>query len=258
MVLDFYKYHGAGNDFIVVDARFKDINLDKSQINLLCDRRFGIGADGLMYLLSSDLYDFKMRYFNSDGLEGSMCGNGGRCIVEFANSLGIQKTNYLFEAVDGLHEAAKIGNLIRLKMNDVSQIETINNTCFLNTGSPHVVKIIEQLDLFDVATEGAKLRHASDYGTEGTNVNFIRIIENQIEIRTFERGVEAETWACGTGAVASAIAAHFENPKYQEFYLKALGGHLKVSFDFSEGIYKNVWLEGPAVEVFKGQIEIES
>ncbi len=258
MNLVFSKYHGAGNDFILIDNRNNSFSLNKLQIEKLCHRRFGIGADGLMLLESDSSTDFRMRYFNSDGKEGSMCGNGGRCIVAFAKEIGIHKTHYHFVAIDGLHEAYLETSLINLKMTDVENIQKFDNDWFLNTGSPHAVELVEKIESINVAQEGKQLRYDSRFGTNGTNVNFIELDQNQIKIRTYERGVEAETYACGTGAVASAIIANQIKPQIKQFTLEALGGTLKVSFEKSDDKYSNIWLKGPAVKVFSGEIDIEN
>jgi len=255
MEISFIKYQGAGNDFILIDNRNNKIILSTSEIESLCNRRFGIGADGLM-LLESDLKtDFKMRYFNSDGKEGSMCGNGGRCIVAFAFEIGIQKEYYNFIAIDGLHEAYYKNNIVDLKMTEVDKIEKFDKDWFLNTGSPHAVEIVNNIDKVDVATEGKILRYDHRFGKNGTNVNFIEINKNKIQIRTFERGVEAETYACGTGAVASAIVAHQNNPEISKYKLSAIGGDLEVRFDKKNNKYTNIWLKGPATKVFSGIIK---
>lgn len=255
MKIKFQKYQGAGNDFIIIDNRKASVNLDQKQIALLCHRRFGIGADGLMLLEDDTETDFRMKYYNSDGKEGSMCGNGGRCIVAFAKALGIDKQNYRFTAIDGLHEAKFDSALINLKMNDVLDIKKIDQEWFLNTGSPHVVKWVEQIDTLNVEQKGQTLRYDNRFGKSGTNVNFIEQNDNCLKIRTFERGVEAETLACGTGAVASAIIAHLQSGK-NSYRLEALGGTLEVSFENDGNKFFNIWLKGPAEKVFDGEIKL--
>jgi diaminopimelate epimerase len=257
MKITFSKYHGAGNDFILVDNRAKKYRLSTKEIAELCHRRFGIGADGLMLLEKDKASDFKMIYYNSDGKEGSMCGNGGRCIVAFAYEIGIQKETYLFTATDGLHEAFfdKNKNEVNLKMTDVDKIQKFTNDWFLDTGSPHAVEIVKNIDSINVAEEGKKLRYDTRFGEAGCNVNFVEINNGNLKIRTFERGVEAETLACGTGAVASAIIAHRLNSKQHKFSLKALGGNLEVTFENKNNNYSNIWLKGPVKKVFSGNIE---
>ena len=256
MELFFFKYHGAGNDFILIDNRTQNIHLSEQQIAQLCHRRFGIGADGLMFLESDKSSDFKMKYYNSDGKEGSMCGNGGRCIVAFAHEIGIRKEHYHFMASDGLHEAVLDKTEVNLKMIDVTDIQKLDSDWFLNTGSPHAIEIVDNINSINVEKQGEKLRHDPRFGEKGTNVNFIEVHQNHLKIRTYERGVEAETLACGTGAVASAIIANQLYPQYKKFNLKALGGNLEVSFEKTDSAYSNIWLKGPAVKVFEGRINI--
>ena len=256
MNIKFSKYQGAGNDFILIDNRKDNIRLSESQIEKLCHRRFGIGADGLMILESNTETDFRMKYYNSDGKEGSMCGNGGRCIVAFANEIGISKKEYQFIAIDGLHQAILKGTEVNLKMSKVDDIKQFDKDWFLDTGSPHAVEVVDNINAVEVSEEGKTLRFDPRFGENGTNVNFIEINQNQLKIRTYERGVEAETYACGTGAVASAIIANQLNPELKWFSLEALGGTLEVSFERIDNSYTNIWLKGPAVKVFEGQTSI--
>jgi len=252
MNIKFSKYQGAGNDFILIDNRKDNIRLSESQIEKLCHRRFGIGADGLMILESNTETDFRMKYYNSDGKEGSMCGNGGRCIVAFANEIGISKKEYQFIAIDGLHQAILKGTEVNLKMSKVDDIKQFDKDWFLDTGSPHAVEVVDNINAVEVSEEGKTLRFDPRFGENGTNVNFIEINQNQLKIRTYERGVEAETYACGTGAVASAIIANQLNPELKWFSLEALGGTLEVSFERIDNSYTNIWLKG----VFEGQTSI--
>lgn len=261
MNLTFYKYHGTGNDFILIDNRSLTIKLSQQQIAFLCDRHLGIGADGLMMLYTKEQYDFGMVYYNSDGKEGSMCGNGGRSIVAFAKELGLVKEKATFIAVDGDHVAAIFSSeqntLVKLKMNDVDVINRYQEDFILNTGSPHYVTFVDAVESLDVFSLGKKIRLDKKVSTDGVNVNFVEVRDNHIFVRTFERGVEDETLSCGTGSIASAIA-------YSEKYnalsgvvkIKTLGGDLQVHLVKSENIYKNIWLEGPATFVFKGTISI--
>jgi diaminopimelate epimerase len=260
MNLDFFKYQGAGNDFVIVDNRTEKIQRsDFKTIKFICDRRFGIGADGLMLLQNSPEHDFEMVYYNSDGFEASMCGNGGRCIVAFAHKLQLIGSTTRFIAADGPHEAAVLTpNCIRLKMIDVSDIKKIDDLYFINTGVPHVVKFVESIDDVDVYNEGRQIRYDQAFAPKGTNVNFVELKNDFNLIRTYERGVENETLACGTGITASAIAvAHFTNNNKSIVNFKARGGNLQVSFDsITNNSVKNIWLEGPADFVFAGKIEI--
>jgi diaminopimelate epimerase len=260
MTLDFFKYQGAGNDFIIVDNRTIKVKRDDHKtIKLLCDRRFGIGADGLMLLQNSSAYDFEMVYYNSDGFEASMCGNGGRCIVAFAHKLQLIDSTTRFIAADGPHEAIVLSsNCIRLKMTDVSDINKIDDLYFINTGVPHIVKFVENIDDIDVFNEGRKIRYDKAFAPSGTNVNFVERKTEINLIRTYERGVENETLACGTGITASAIAvAHLTNSNKSVVNCKARGGSLQVSFDsITNNSVKNIWLEGPADFVFFGKVEI--
>ena len=262
MKLRFYKFHGAGNDFVMLDNRGQLYNLSSEQIALLCHRRFGIGADGLMLLESSSQYDFEMKYYNSDGLEGSMCGNGGRCIIAFADMLGIQKEEYHFLAVDGLHYANILSHKnqlwdISLQMIDVESVERNGDSYFMNTGSPHHVEFVNDVQKVDVYSKGKSIRNNEHYSQRGgTNVNFISIENGIIQIRTYERGVEDETLACGTGVTAAAIAAAMkEKSDNNNYKVKALGGDLSVSFKREGNSFTQVWLQGPAAFVFTGEFE---
>lgn len=261
MKIKFSKYQGTGNDFIIIDnrdERFDDSNIDL--INTLCNRRFGIGADGLMLLENSGETAFRMRYFNSDGKEGSMCGNGGRCIAAFAvhNNLIINPQHFSFDATDGLHEAKFTNGIVSLKMQDVLTIEKLGYDYFLNTGSPHFVRFIENCDKIAVYEEGKAIRWSDYFKPGGTNVNFVsKIDENTIKVRTFERGVEDETLSCGTGVVASSISSylHFATPT--NLNIEVLGGKLQVSFNaHNETHFTDVWLTGPATFVYEGVIEV--
>jgi diaminopimelate epimerase len=231
---------------------------------MLCDRNFGVGADGLMLLENDKNYDFYMRYFNADGKESTMCGNGGRCISVFAKSLGLGSAEkVVFNSIDGLHEAfftEEDGEmLVKLKMIDVKEIEENDDYYFINTGSPHYVAFVEDLENMDVYEEGQAIRNDPKFAPGGTNVNFVEIFEDEIFVRTYERGVEDETLACGTGSTAAAIAASLFLESDQNVWdVEVMGGNLQVSFDRKEdGTFENVWLTGPAEKVFEGTINVE-
>lgn len=259
MKIHFFKYQGAGNDFVVIDNRRLTFPAsDVERVARLCDRRFGVGADGLMLLQNHPQYDFEMRYFNSDGREASMCGNGGRCIVAFAGKLGVIETQTTFLAVDGPHEAT-LGpaDEVNLKMSDVTDVEISGNEYYLDTGSPHFVRFVESLDGLDVFAEGRAVRYNDRFREKGTNVNFVTLADNALTVYTYERGVEAETLACGTGITASALSAALKTGLQKGMFpVKAKGGNLSVSFEKSNGGFRNIWLKGPATFVFEGTIEI--
>tara|TARA_R110001583_G_scaffold61097_2_gene180978 strand:- start:3800 stop:4573 length:774 start_codon:yes stop_codon:yes gene_type:complete len=253
----FYKYQGTGNDFVMIDNRQELFNKNNTErIAFLCDRRFGIGADGLILLENHDEFDFKMGYYNSDGNESSMCGNGGRCIVAFAKKLGIINDKATFEAIDGLHHAKIEDDVVKLQMKDVDIIEKFDNHVFLNTGSPHHVQFEDSIEDFDIKTKGSKIRYGAPYNETGSNVNFVKKISDAIfAIRTYERGVEDETLSCGTGVTATALAMNYLGETKQNMVtLKTQGGDLKVSFERNGDSYHNVWLIGPATFVFKAEI----
>lgn len=257
MNIEFYKYQGAGNDFVMIDNRTKTFPKNTETIAKLCHRNFGIGADGLILLEEDENTDFRMIYYNSDGNESTMCGNGGRCIVAFAHKLGIFKNETNFTAIDGLHNASIKNGIVSLQMIDVKNITVKNDSVFTNTGSPHHVQLVENLSDFDVFSEGRKIRNEI-YGTEGSNVNFVEQLNNNtFKVRTYERGVEDETLACGTGVTAVAIAMHkTEKTSATHINLSVEGGQLAVSFDVGNGVYKNVYLIGSAEFVFLGSIKV--
>jgi len=255
----FYKYQGAGNDFVIFDNRsglFERNNIDL--VRHLCDRRFGIGADGLMLLQHNEAYDFEMVYFNADGREGSMCGNGGRCVVAFAQDQGIVGVETDFLAVDGPHHARlhRTEGWISLKMVDVSEIQKEGDAYLLNTGSPHYVKVVTGLGTYPVVEAGQQIRYSDVFRKEGINVNFVEPEGAGYYVRTYERGVEDETLACGTGAtaVALAMAWHRGIEGMGETSIRVAGGQLSIRFDRKGDRFTNVFLEGPASFVFKGEI----
>lgn len=258
MTIVFNKYQGAGNDFVIIDNRSGIFNPDDSRlINKLCDRRFGIGADGLILICGSPQYDFEMKYFNSDGFESTMCGNGGRCSADFAIRAGIAKKMLTFKAIDGVHKALSEVGIIRLQMNDVIEPRLINDNYFINTGSPHYIIFRKNINEIDLNAEGKKFRWSEEFAPGGTNVNFVEIEEKSIYVRTFERGVEEETLSCGTGVTASAIASvlsgHFDTKTVS---VRTTGGNLSVSFSIAGKIISDIWLSGPATFVFEGEINI--
>lgn len=252
--MEFYKYQGTGNDFIMVDNRLLNFKKETGYIRQLCDRRFGIGADGLILLENDDATNFKMVYYNSDGNESTMCGNGGRCIVAFAHFLGLFDQKCTFTAIDGLHEAEKNGPLVKLKMIDVSSINKDGEDFVLNTGSPHYVRYVQNLKSLNVYEEGNKIRNSATYAKEGINVNFVEpLSKDALFVRTYERGVEDETLSCGTGVTASALSFMLQS-ELKSLNIKVLGGELKVYAEKNDNNFKNIWLEGPAQQVFKGTI----
>lgn len=259
MTIEFYKYQGTGNDFIILDNRDNKYNsLTKEQITHLCDRRFGIGADGLMLLQLNDGYDFEMIYYNADGGESSMCGNGARCLVNFANKLNVIKTDARFIAIDGEHQATILPNQqVKLKMQDVISIEKGDEYSLLDTGSPHYVVFKPAIKQLDVYNEGKKIRYNKRFADVGVNINFVETLNGNLYVRTYERGVENETLSCGTGVTAAAIAASGIAFKTYHTNISTPGGNLQVQFDkLDDDTYKNVYLIGPATFVYKGTIII--
>jgi len=254
MEFTFYKYHGTGNDFVLIDNRENQFpKNDTHLISQICHRRFGVGADGLILLENHPSSDFQMVYFNSDGNVSSMCGNGGRCIVHFGRFMGVMSDKATFMAVDGIHEATIDNNRISLKMANVGEVKVTDKYVFLNTGSPHHIEIVKGLEDYDVFSTGRDIRNRI-YGAEGANVNFVEQKEKAIfSVRTFERGVEDETLSCGTGVTAVALAMFETKRTFQnKVILETPGGQLQVSFEKGGKGYKNIYLQGPATQVFKG------
>ena len=255
-----YKYQGTGNDFVMIDNRLQTFPKENAKlIEKLCDRRFGIGADGLILLENDEATNFKMVYYNSDGNQSSMCGNGGRCLVAFAKKLNIINDKATFIAVDGLHHATINENeIVSLEMKNVDEVNIHDNYVFLNTGSPHHVQFVDDLPSFDVKREGAKIRYSDLYGKTGSNVNFVhQISDNEFSIRTYERGVEDETLSCGTGATAVAIAMKATGKTgSNNITINVQGGKLVVSFVEKDSIFTNVFLTGPAEFVFITELTI--
>ncbi len=261
MRVNFHKFHGTGNDFIMIDNRGNVFSKnDTNLIHHLCHRRFGIGADGLILLELpiNDDEDFNMVYYNSDGNQSSMCGNGGRCIVAFANHLGIIGSETIFNAIDGQHQAIIKNGKVSLKMMDVNAEDLNENELFLDTGSPHKIVFSTNVGAIDVKKEGSKIRYSKKYESDGgTNVNFVQQTgEESFLVRTYERGVEDETYSCGTGVTAVALAVNaIGKSKSTTIYLETPGGKLEVSFEKSENTFRNIWLTGPTENVFKGEIK---
>ena len=254
--MEFYKYQGTGNDFVMIDNRDLQFPKNKKTIARLCDRRFGIGADGLILLENDEKYDFKMVYYNSDGGESTMCGNGGRCLVAFAFFLDIFEHKCTFIATDGEHEAEIHNGIVKLKMIDVERIHNDGNDSVLNTGSPHYVKYVEDIAGFNVFAEGNSIRNSENYREKGINVNFVEnISDEEIFVRTYERGVEDETFSCGTGVTASALTFLQKN-NLNSIKVKTLGGDLKVYAEKNGNSFREIWLEGPAKQVFKGEVDL--
>ena len=259
MKINFYKYQGTGNDFVILDNRENPISLTTEQINKLCDRKFGIGADGLMLLNLKDGYDFEMKYYNADGNESSMCGNGGRCLTKFAFDMGIQKEKYKFIAIDGDHESVFAKNgWVHLKMVNVPGIKKHNGDSVLNTGSPHFIRPVSQVMDMNVFNEGHEIRYSKDFATEGINVNFVEKTDtNKITVRTYERGVENETLSCGTGVTAAALVFASNERGENRIEIKTIGGSLAVEFEKTgDDSFEDIWLCGPAEFVFKGEIDL--
>ncbi|MCG2461085.1 diaminopimelate epimerase [Flavobacteriaceae bacterium F89] len=256
MLLKFYKYQGTGNDFIMVDNRKETFPKTNTKlVATLCDRKFGIGADGLILLDNDPVEDFRMIYYNSDGRPGSMCGNGGRCLVAFAKQLGVIDAQATFTAVDGLHEASIEKDIVSLRMQDVAKIDQGPGYTFLDTGSPHHVQVVNDLANMEVYKEGKRLRY-DRYGEKGSNINFVELLDDgTFSVRTYERGVEDETLSCGTGVTATALAMHkIGKTTSGEVSVKTQGGKLKVKFDTIGDGYHQIYLIGPAKMVYKGEV----
>ena len=258
MQIRFSKYQGTGNDFVIIDQMSEAVTFNRDMIAFLCDRKFGIGADGVMLLRPDKESDFRMVYYNSDGNESSMCGNGGRCLVHFAYHNGYIKHNTKFMAIDGLHDAVVLeNNIISLRMADVSAVENFQNAFILNTGSPHYVTFTLDPEKADIVKEGRTVRYSDRFKQEGINVNLAKVTADDIYVRTYERGVEDETLSCGTGVTATAIAAHHAGLlSVNDIGIKTKGGDLRITFNIKNDIYTEVNLIGPAICVFNGEIKL--
>ena len=253
--LKFHKYQGTGNDFVMIDDRKQ--SFDETRIDLIkawCNRKFGIGADGVILIREHEEHDFEMLYFNPDGSQ-SLCGNGSRCAVKFANTLGLIDDQCTFLAVDGPHEGRIGRDRIFIKMQNVETLAQKSEEYFINTGSPHHVKMVANVSMVDVTHEGRTIRNSAQYQPQGANVNFVEPQGDEVLVRTYERGVEDETLSCGTGVTAVALVMAtkgFQSP----VHIKTAGGKLQVSFDkHSDGSYSEVYLSGPAEKVFEGVLD---
>jgi diaminopimelate epimerase len=256
MKIDFFKYQGTGNDFIMIDDRANRLEFSDREIQQLCDRRFGIGADGLILIRNHATADFEMVYYNSDGSQ-SFCGNGSRCALAFAKKLGLFQTEATFLAIDGMHAGKASNETYSTKMGDVFAVESINKDFYVHTGSPHYIRWENDLDQLDIVPTAHEIRYNERFKKEGTNVNFVQDLpNNMLRVRTYERGVENETLSCGTGVTAVAIAnAVKKDASSKETRLKVQGGELIISFDRDENAFTNIWLTGPAKFVFSGTID---
>ena len=260
--MHFYKYQGTGNDFIMLDSYHEDIELSASEIKQICDRNFGIGADGLIFIKRHPDYDFEMDYYNADGSSATFCGNGARCIVAFARKLHIIEDETIFIAKDGVHNAEINDNIVKLQMRNVAAFQEEKNFFSLNTGTEHAVVFVNDLTQYNVLKEGREIRYSKDFQPLGTNVNFVEIKNNYLKIRTYEKGVEDETLSCGTGIVASAISFVIKNEfnsqskktKNKPFVVdvKSKGGDLKVFFNRENNTFEDIWLQGETNFVFEG------
>ncbi len=266
MNIEFYKYHGTGNSFILIDNRSGDVNLDAEKIRFLCDKNFGIGSDGLIFMNSHSQYDFEMKFYNPDGSEATFCGNGGRCVVAFAKYLKIIDNKTLFWAKDGLHEAYFRGDDVVLKMIDVEDIRAFDDLFYVNTGTHHAVKFVDDVAAVEIMDIAPPIRYSKEFEPHGTNVNFVQKCENSIKVRTYEKGVEQETLSCGTGVVASALVYSFVADANRNFTEKivqksvkveASGGDLTISFERTDKGFQNIFLQGNAVQIFKGSLSVE-
>lgn len=256
MEVDFYKFQGTGNDFIMIDDREESFDMnDESLIKSLCERRFGIGADGLILLRNHENYSFEMIFFNSTGAKSTFCGNGGRCVLSFAHFLEIFEEKCEFMAFDGVHEGSVKGDMVSLKMADVTEVNVREDSVVLDTGSPHLVKVVENVKSINVMNKGKKLRFSNEFGDYGINVNFAEVNDG-ISIRTYERGDEIESLSCGTGSVATAIALYeIEKIDVTNVSINTTGGTLEVSFQHDGKSYVNIWLSGEASMVYSGEFE---
>jgi diaminopimelate epimerase len=257
MKIHFFKYQATGNDFVVIDNRTAGLSFSKEQIGKICHRKYGVGADGLMLIETDQSQDFNLIYYNSDGSQ-SLCGNGSRAAVRMASTLGIVNGKASFNAFDGVHAAELLPTgIVKLKMNPVTETQKTGGDQFINTGSPHVIRFVDAVEQFPVFDEGKKIRYSEQFKPGGTNVNFVQPLgDNTLFVRTYERGVENETMSCGTGVVASALAASFKGYS-SPISVKTLGGELSVEFKSGlNGTFTDIYLIGPAKLVFEGDLEL--
>jgi diaminopimelate epimerase len=257
MKIHFFKYQATGNDFVLIDNRPGFLHFSKEQIGQLCSRRFGVGADGLILIENDPDANFSVNYYNNDGSQ-SLCGNGSRAAVHFASSLGLINGKARFSAYDGIHDAELLNSgVVRLKMHDVSKIDRIGEDFLIDTGSPHLVRIVDNVAQYPVVEQGKAIRYGEPFRKNGVNVNFVELSDgNSIFIRTYERGVEDETLSCGTGVTASALAVAslgYSSP----VYVKSRGGELSVEFKTSQSAtFQDIYLVGPAKMVYEGDLEL--
>ena len=257
MKFHFFKYQATGNDFILIDNRSGDLSFSKEQIGKLCDRRFGVGADGLILIENDPAANFGVNYYNRDGSQ-SLCGNGSRAAVHFASYLGITNGKASFGAYDGLHDAELLhSGLVRLKMNDVLKVDRVDEDYLIDTGSPHYIRFVTGIQDFPVVEQGRAIRYSERFQAQGVNVNFAELLEgNTIFVRTYERGVEDETLSCGTGVTASALATSLSGFK-SPVHVRTRGGDLQVEFKTGQsGMFQDIFLTGPAKMVFEGDLEL--
>lgn len=259
MKIDFFKYEGTGNDFVIIDNR--DLKFQKNNKELIqgiCDRKNGVGSDGLILLENHLTFNFSMIYFNADGSESGFCGNGSRCITHLAKKLNIIEKNAVFSAIDGIHESRIFNGKISVKMNkvlkeDIYKYDDNYNTTFINTGSPHLIRLFHNIDTIDLVNEAKEIKLKYPDYTEGLNINFCEISDSIIKLRTYERGVEDETLSCGTGAVALAIFLKESGlVNYDKIQIQMKGGKLYVDLTDEGDFYSNIWLSGDVNMVFKG------
>ena len=258
MQIHFEKYQGTGNDFVMVDNRTKHLDAYSLPISAICDRKFGVGADGVILIEPHDTLDFNMIYFNPDGSQ-SFCGNGSRCAVAFAKSLGLINQNTTFLSTDGQHEASISEGLVALKMHDVNEVKNLGDAYELNTGSPHFIRFVKNVTQIDLIPEAQKVRYNSTYKSGGINVNFVEQLPNALKMRTYERGVEDETLSCGTGVTAAVLAHAHHNQvsgKNVNIEVHVEGGVLHVQFTRDGNKFTDIYLIGPAKKTFEGRIDI--
>lgn len=256
MQIEFSKYQGTGNDFILIDNRQGQCdNLSQSDIQCYCDRRFGIGADGLILIQLCPDAAFEMVYYNADGSQ-SFCGNGARCAVHFAGGLGIDTRSVQFKAIDGFHHAAQCGDEVKIHMQDVHEISNVNNDFILNTGSPHYVRLNADHSTENVVGLGKSIRHSERFKQEGINVNLLSVEDEGIRVATYERGVEDETLSCGTGVTACALVyAQLLQDYGNHVKVFTKGGKLEVFWERNQHGFEQIFLVGPATFVFHGKID---